>query len=238
VAQHEGGTRADVARALGRLEGAAQVYRVVAGLIDIDILADRKGRLWFVDPVLPLWIALERERRDPVAVLSNPRARAKVVDSHAERLRAMQEAMGETFAKRVHNALRQFRGQDIPGRLFGAAARIVLPEIAEVRDVELPDPDGRLSGKPGSVEIDAVATGSATWAVECKYRAGGVTAAQVERFVRACRFYEEQTGRTIYTRWYVSQTGFRSEAREKCLAEGILTSTTGDLKQLERLLAR
>ncbi len=238
LAGREGRTRADLVRALRRGGRGGQVHRVVNELIDIDILADRGGGIWFVDPVLPVWVALERERRDPIAVLSNPGTRAKVLSSQSERLRAMQEAMGETFEKRVHNALRQFGGQDVPGRFFGMPGRIVLPEISDVRNVELPDPEGRFSGKPGSVEIDAIATGSATWAVECKYRAGGVTAAQVERFARACHFYEEQTGHAIDARWYVSQTGFRSEAREKCLSEGIYASTIGDLKQLERMLAR
>lgn len=238
VALREGITRAEVARALRRAEGSAQIYRVVGDLIEIDILADRGGGLWFVDPVLPVWIALDRERRDPVAVLSNPSARGKVLRSQAERLAAMQEAMGETFEKRVHNALRQFDGQTVSGRLLGVDGRITLPRITEVRNLELPDPQGRFSGRPGSVEFDALATGSESWAVECRYRLGGATAAQVERFARACRFYQEQTGCTIDARWYVSQTGFRAEARDRCASEGIFCSTTRDLKQLERILVR
>lgn len=238
LATREGVSRAELARVLGRAVRGGQVHRVMRELIDIDILTDVDGGLFYVDPLLPLWVALERERRDPAAVLSAPGARKKVLESQAERLRALQDAIGETFEKRVHNALRQFRGQDVPGRVLGAAERVTLPAISEVRDVELPDPEGHFSGKAGSVEIDAIATGSATWAVECRYRAGGTTAAQVERFLRACRFYETETGQVIGGRWYVSQTGFRSDARDKCLQEGVYTSTTRDLRQLERFLSR
>ena len=35
---------------------------MVNELIDLDILADRDGGLWFVDPVLPVLIALDRVR--------------------------------------------------------------------------------------------------------------------------------------------------------------------------------
>ena len=237
LAAAEGSTRTDMARAVRRSEGRAQVNRVIDELVRIDVLASRDGRLWFVDPVLPIWTALERERRDPAAVLHNPQARAKVIHSYEERLQGLQEAMGKMFEKRVHNILRQFRGQVVSGKLFGAADRRTLPVIGEVHNVELPDPEGKSSGEPGSVEIDAIAPGSETWAVECKHRAGGATVAQVAKFLRACEFYEEKTSQRIDRRWYISQTGFRSEAREKCLTEGIYFSTIRDLQRLERAVA-
>ncbi len=237
LARAEGSTRRDMARAVRRSEGQAQVNRVIDELIRIDVLALRDGRLWFVDPVLPIWIALERERRDPITVLQNPQARAKVIQSYQERLQSLQDAMGEMFEKRVHNVLRQFRGQVVSGKLFGCTEQLVLPTINEVRNMELPDPEGEFSGSSGSVEIDAIAGGSQTWAVECKHCAGGVTVAYVNKFLRACKFYEEKTSRKIDRRWYVSQTGFRSDAREKCLEEGIYFSTTRDLQRLERAVA-
>lgn len=238
LAGAEGSTRADMARAIRRSEGRAQVNRVIDELIRTDILILRDGRLWFVDPVLPIWIALERERRDPATVLQNPQARARVINSYQERLQSLQGAMGEMFEKRVHNALRQFRGQAVSGKLFGGAGQQALPAISKVQGVELSDPEGEFSGSAGSVEIDAIAEGSQTWAVECKHCAGGVTVASVNRFLRACKFYEENTSRRIDSRWYVSQTGFRSEAREKCLEEGVYFSTLRDLQQLERAVAR
>ncbi|MBI4320057.1 MAG: restriction endonuclease [Chloroflexi bacterium] len=87
------------------------------------------------------------------------------------------------------------------------------------------------------MEIDAIATGTQVWAIEAKHRAGGVTVAQVDRIVTAARFFEEQTAQRIDRLWYVSQTGFRAEARHKCAAEGIYFSTLRDLIQLERMLA-
>lgn len=238
LAGHEGRTRADMARSVRRSQGAAQVNRIIAELVDIDILTHRESGLWFVDPILPIWIAIERERRDPTAVFLNPEARAKVVRSYEERIATLHQAMGEMFEKRIDNALRQFRGQVVSGRLFGASGQITLPSFADAKSAVLSDPKGVFSGEPGSVEIDSIATGTETWAIEAKHRAGGVTVAKVDRFVQACKFYEQQTGQHIDKLWYLSQTGFRAEARQKCEVEGIYFSILRDLAQLERILAR
>ena len=82
-----------------------------------------------------------------------------------------------------------------------------------------------------------IAAGSETWAVEVKHQSGGVTVARVDRFLRARRFYEEETGNRIDRLWYVSQACFRTEARERCPAEAIYFSTTRHVAQLERVAA-
>jgi hypothetical protein len=238
LASHEGKTRADVARALRRGNLSAQISRVVRELIEVDILADREGGLWFVDPVLPIWVALEHERRAPTTLLPNPEARARVTRRYEERIQALQESVGLMFEKRVHNVLRQFRGQTVSGRLFGTAGQVVLPSVEDVRNVVLSDPKGEVSGSPGSVELDGVTRGSERWCVECKHRAGGVTSAAVDRFDRASRFFETVSGERLGRRWYVSQTGFRIDARARCEELGIYFSTLRDLNQLERVLAR
>src|SRR6266542_2082475 len=166
VATHEARRMADIARGLRRSVG--QIRDVVVELIDIDILRrDDDGGVWFVDPLLPVWIALERDRLEPLFALADPHARTRVVQLHQERLRALQEAAGPLFEKRVHNLLRQFRGQRVSARLLGArgsnGGSITLPVTDDVRAVDLPDPQGTFSGRPGSVEIDAVTTGNETW---------------------------------------------------------------------------
>lgn len=236
LAAREGMTRTALARSVRRANGAFQVHRIVGELVDIDILADRDGGFWFVDPILPIWIALDRERRDPAATFANPEARLKVIAVYDERLRALQEAMGSLFESRVHNVLRQFRGQTVSGRPFGRSERMTLPRVDDVRGVTIPDPAGRFSGAPGSVEIDAVATDDEVWLVEAKHRAGGVTPAMVDRFSRICAFYVQHGG-AVGRRWYVSRTGFRTAARVKCELEGILYSTSRDLNQIEKELS-
>ena len=104
--------------------------------------------------------------------------------------------------------------------------------------MDLPDPDGQFSGRPGSVEIDGVTDGTEMWLVECKHVRRGVTAADVERFLRKRTCFEHATGRQVDRLWLVSAAGLRAEARERCEQEGIFHSAERELGQLERALAR
>jgi hypothetical protein len=199
------------------------------------------GGLWFVDPLLPVWIALERERQAsprPLMTLSDPRARAQVLQLYQERLHALQQAMGPLFEKRVHNVVRQFRGQTVSAKLFGASGEtLVLPTVRDVRRLDLPDPDGRFSGRAGSVEIDGVTDGTETWLIECKHGRGGVAGADVDRLLRKRKYFEQMTGRRADRLWIVSNSGLRSEARERCEATGIYYSGAREVARLERALA-
>ena len=238
LAQEEGQTPTDLARGLYRENGGAQIHRVVGDLTRIDILRYEGPGLWFVDPILPIWIALEQQRQDPAAVFANPTARTKLTNHALERLRAMQETAGILFEGRVHNVLRQFRGQTVSGRLFGVDSQVTLPTIEDVSKVELVDPIGAVHGHAATVELDAVTRGSEVWSVEAKHIAGGVTRSHVELFSRKCDIFTAQTGIAVAQRWYVSNTGFRSEARLRCAELGIRFSSTHDLNRLERAVAR
>jgi hypothetical protein len=234
LARHEWSRIWQVARGIRRSAGL--VNDIVTELITIDLLTRRDdGGIGFVDPLLPVWIAVERERQDPATALANPQIRARVTQVVAERLAALQEELGTLFEKEVHNVVRQFRGQRVLAKLFGGAdGEIRLPVIEDVQNVDLPDPSGKVSGKPGSVEIDGVATGTETWLVEVKHRRGGVTGAQVEAFRAVGAFFEASTGRVVDRTWIVSATGFRREARERCLASGIYFTDPRRFHQLER----
>jgi hypothetical protein len=238
VAEHEGRRVSHIARALRRTVG--QIRDVTLELVAIDVLRrDEGGGVWFVDPLLPVWIALERDRQQPLTALADPRAREKVLQMHQERLQALQDAAGPLFEKRVHNLLRQFRGQMISAKLLGAGAEsITLPVVQDVRAIDLPDPQAWFSGRPGSVEIDAVTDGSETWLVECKHVRGAVTVADVARLDRKRAFFERQTGRRVDRLWIASSTGMRTDARERCQTRGIYFSGARELAQLERALAR
>ncbi len=240
LARHEGARIADVARALRREHGVAQIRDVVAELVDIDILTRRDdGGVWFVDPLLPLWIALERERQEPGPLLADPRTRARVPGMLEERIRALENAMGPLFETRVHNVLRQFRGQTVSARLFGQRdGTVVLPTITDVQNLVLPDPRGELDGRPGSVEVDGYATGSETWILEAKHQKGGVTRGHVDRLLRKRQFLEAHGRGPVSRAWMVSHTGFREDARERCDEADVWFTNARQLATLERALRR
>jgi AAA+ ATPase superfamily predicted ATPase len=234
LARHEWSRVAEIARGIRR--SAGQINDVVSALIAIDILRRRDdGGIGFVDPLLPVWIAIERERLEPGAALANPRVRDRLIQAVAERLAALQDAMGPLFERQVQNVVRQFRGQRVPAKLLGGEdGDVILPIVQDVQRVDLPDPIGRFSGKPGGVEIDGVTTGTETWLIEAKNRRGGVTAAQVDAFLRKCEFFEQLPGHHVDQKWIVSETGFRSEARARCLTSSTYFTDAHRLRQLEQ----
>jgi hypothetical protein len=146
LAQREGRRVADIARGLRRTVG--QVRDVVLELIGIDVLRrEADGGVW----LLPVWLALERDRQAPPAALTDPRAGTRVLQTYQERLRALQEAAGALFEARVHNLLRQFRGQTVSGRLLGAGGdTVTLPTVQDVRRITLPDPEGGSPAAPAA----------------------------------------------------------------------------------------
>lgn len=237
LARHEWIRASDIARGIRRTAG--QINDVISDLITIDILQRREdGTLGFVDPLLPVWIAVERERQDPGTFLVNSEARNRVNQVVSERLQALQQTLGSVFEKQVHNVVRQFRGQTVPAKLFGSDNQVVLPIIDDVQTIDLPDPSRQFSGKPGSVEIDGVSTGTQTWLIEAKHRRGGITVGQVEAFLAKCAFFEETSGRHVDVRWIVSGTGFRRDARALCLQNGVYSTDATRMRQLERALRR
>lgn len=245
LAQHEGSRMTDVARALRR--GIGQVRDVALELVAIDVLRrEADGGVWFVDPLFPVWIASERDRQGAsgaIVPIADPQARGRVLQLHQERVQALQDTVGALFEKRVHNVLRQFRGQRVSSRLFGNPSgaadhtgTIQLPVVSDVRRLDLPDPAGQFSGRSGSVEIDAATDGTETWLVECKHVRAGVTAADVEQFLRKRGLFERATGRHVDRLWIVSASGLRANARERCEREGVYHSGERDITRLERAL--
>jgi hypothetical protein len=88
------------------------------------------------------------------------------------------------------------------------------------------------------VELDGVTDGTETWLVECKHVRGAVTGAEVDRLLRKREVFGRATGRRVDRLWIASSAGLRAEARQRCQAAGVYSSTGRDLAQLERALVR
>ena len=239
LAAHEGRRASDIARSLRR-RTAGQVHDVVRALVSIDILryAD-DGTVWFMDPLLPIWLAMESERQESRRIVPQPRSRPRVVEVMAERIRALQEAAGPLFERRVHNVIRQFRGQTVSAKFFGAeSGQVTPPTIENIENMDIPDPEGLIGGQLNSrTEVDGVTSGSELWLVEAKHLDHAVTTAMVDRLISKRRLVERSLGRTVDRLWIVSNAGFRTDAREQCERLGIYMSGSQQLSRLERVLS-
>lgn len=149
--------------------------------------------------------------------------------------------MGKLFERRVENVARQFSGQTVEGKLFGADEPITLPVVQRVGQVQVDDPTGVYGDRPDSYEIDLVTTGVRStdgWAIEAKHRAGAITRPMVARFIASVDGVSRARSQPFAHLWMVAPRGIRPDALELARSQGILTSGLRQLEQLERLLAK
>jgi hypothetical protein len=147
--------------------------------------------------------------------------------------------MGHLFERQVENLARQFRGQVVPGRLFGLDEDVTLPTTRSVEGIREDDPSGQYGSGPDSHELDLVVTGEAgseIWAVECKHRRGALTRPMVERFLQSARAIERARGVHFARLWIVAPRGIRPDANQVATEEGILRSGRRQLETLARSL--
>ena len=241
IASHGGPIpRAALARRLRAHHEQARIYRAINHLIDTDFLHEERGLLTLLDPVFGFWLVVEPERRHPDASLGNPYTLQKRLAWYEAQHAQDRTEMGNLFEKRVENLVRQFRGQEVDGKLFGVGSRVRLPTIRQAGKVRVDDPSGRHGGRPDTYEVDIVAIGDGReecWAIEAKHRHGALTEAMVRRFLTCAQVVAAERGYRFERRWIVAPRGVRADAQALALAEGVLASGMRDLARLERLVA-
>lgn len=239
VAQDGPLPRARLARRLTRHYAQTEVYQSINELIDEDFLIESEGVLRLADPVFATWLNVEPDRRDPLTSLGNPQALQRLLSWYEVQHAEDRAEMGHLFERQVENLARQFRGQVVPGRLFGVDEDITLPTTRSIEGIRLHDPSGQYGAGPDSYELDLVVTGEAggeIWAVECKHRRGALTRPMVERFLQSTRAIERARGIHFTRLWIVAPRGIRPDANELASDRDILRSGRRQLEALARLL--
>ncbi|HZT08908.1 MAG TPA: hypothetical protein VFC51_17930 [Chloroflexota bacterium] len=241
IANHDAPVaRSTIARRLHAAHERSRIYTAISHLIDTDYLQENAGLLSFLDPVFAFWLAVEPERRNPAASLGNPQALKRRLAWYEAQHAHDREEMGALFEKRVENLVRQFRGQTVEGRLFGASEAIRLPVVQGAGSVRVDDPQARHAERPDSYELDIVTRGDSPedcWAVEAKHRQGAITERMVRRFIESARVVGAERGLSFGHRWIVAPRGIRPDALVVARSEGLLTSGMRDLLALERIVA-
>jgi AAA+ ATPase superfamily predicted ATPase len=241
VARWQPITRASVERRLQRHHPHARIHRAINNLIDTDFVREASGVLDLADPVFALWLVLEPERRDPEALLRDPRPMRRLLSWYIAQHGMDRQEMGTLFERRVENVIRQFAGQTLPGKLFGIESNLQLPVVRRAGSLRVDDPQGLYGNGPDSYEVDIVTGGDDpgdVWAVEAKHRAGAITRAMVERFLTNVRGIAAAHHLKVSQLWIVAPKGIRADALELARSHGILTSGLRQLEQIERVLAQ
>jgi hypothetical protein len=148
--------------------------------------------------------------------------------------------MGRLFEQKVENLVRRFRGQTVPGKLFGLDGELTLP-ITDTNSIErlrLDDAKGEYGEGPDSYELDLVLVGASSgerWAIECKHRRGALTRPMIERFLRSAHAAERAQGIPFSRLWIVAPRGIRPDANALADQHGIALGGARGLGVLREL---
>lgn len=188
-------------------------------LCRFDILEREDDLYYFKDPVFKYWMA---NQRFGVAWSTTP-TRSDVRGALArnrEALAALADELGPAMESVVRETMGHFDGQELQGNLFGINTAITVPSFDNVEPVH--------GGTVG--ELEAVGTGTETWACEVKWRRSAAGEHEMTELIR--RAGELDANRA----WFVSKSGFTREAIELAQREGVLFSDRNQFRQIKELV--
>lgn len=141
---------------------------------------------------------------------------------------------GKVLELLVQNLFRTFRGEKLPGELFGFKSEIVVPQFSQVGSIKakLPTTSEYEIDIYGEYEQDFE---KMVWLVECKYRAlKRLNKEEVERILEAAKVVERQFAASGVVVWLISTAGFTADALELMRERSCLYSTKEEINLLAK----
>ncbi len=218
LSEHEEGVSATEAARLAH-KSPQSTRNYLLELCRFDILEREEGLYYFKDPVFKYWMA---NQRFGVAWSTTP-TRSDVWGTLArnrEALKALADELGPAMESVVRETMGRFNGQEIRGDLFGSSATVTVPLFQDVAPVR----DGIVG------ELEAVGTGAETWACEVKWRRSAVGKKEMEALIRRAGELNADHA------WFISKSGFTSEAVTLAHREGVLFSDREQFNQIKVLV--
>ncbi len=158
--------------------------------------AEERGRQTYAiaDPVLARWINVQRLGLAMTEAGPPTRSEAAAL---RERLARVSAELALAKEAEVRELLRHLQGRTVPGELLGMSEPVAFPSFEAIEPYLSAD---------GQVELDALARGAETWAVEIRWQVGAASQADLERFAA------KDADIPITQRWFISRGGFRPQA--------------------------
>lgn len=140
---------------------------------------------------------------------------------------------GKLLELLVQNILHSFRGEELPGSLFGTDKTVFAPHFSQV---------GSISSKlPNSEEYEIDAFGDyldrgehVIWVTECKNRIQPVNKQEVERTLRAAAVAQNSFKASRAFIWFVSTAGFTADAKTLLEEHGCYYSANAEINSLAK----
>lgn len=216
LATEHGLTLSEIASRLRRQASATRDY--LRRLMEVDLLVEREGRYFYVDPVFRYWVA---QTTKGVAIEGFPHQeelKALVADL-AERFARASTQLGRAKESEVRELLRKLAGRTVPGACLGQPDPLPVPAFTRIEPYRSPD---------GQVEIDALAENGERWAVAVKWRQKRVGRREMEQLLTMTADLQARP-------WFVSQAGFTPDALAFAAEKRMLISNAEDLTALAKL---
>ena len=218
LATEDGLTASDVARRLRVTSASASDY--LRWLQEVDLITERDRGYYFRDPVLRFWVA-HVVRGVEVSLTAEPLDLAGLIARLDTQFQRASEELGTAQESRIRELMRCFAGQTVDGLLLGASKPVTLPTFQTVG--EYLSPDGRM-------QLDALAETAEgdRWAAEVKWRNKRVGVKELELLRQRSKDLSAQA-------WFVSKSGFSSEALTYARRHKIFVSDAESVEALQML---
>jgi len=189
-------------------------------LMEVDVITQAGRDFVYTDPVLRCWVA-----RTSAGIELEPFPHRRDLEQRLAELEELfQQASNELGVAKeaeVRELLRLFNGQTVEGRLFGQEDPLTLPRFRQVSSYESAD---------RQIELDALAEGDETWAVEIKWQRSQIGPFEINKLADRAQALGARA-------WYIGKAGFLDEGVQAARERGVLLSSAGELEELSRLLA-
>jgi predicted transcriptional regulator len=224
LAQQPGGmSLTEIAERLKRPTGA--IRQILNWLVDVDLIEQREDKMYlYRDAVLQVWVAYYYAGLQ-LTGLPNQKVLSNLVSELMERYERVANELGSVKESQVRELLQQFDGQIVDGTWFGVSGEFQLPVFERVKPYISPN---------GQIEIDALAEGSACWAVEVKWRGRLSGRKELEKLAASVNWLISE-GRSPQA-WFISRAGFTPDALEFAQKVGILVSDGQAVEHLIKYL--
>lgn len=217
LSQEEGLTATEVARHLRVTPASASDY--LRWLGEVDLLVEKDKKYYFHDQVLRFWIA-NVIRGIEVSINAETIDLRSLINRLDRQFQKTAEELGDVQESFVRELMRHFHGQILPGLFFNLDHEIQLPEFKTVESVISPD---------GQVEIDALGEGLERWVVEIKWRNKRAGVKELEKLINQAKG-QSATG------WYISRSGFTTEAIQFAKDNRILLTDSDGLNAIRKAI--
>jgi len=223
LAEEEELTLSEIAKRIAKSPSATQSY--LRWLMEVSLVEEEEKVYFYRDPVLRYWVA---HATKGIEVDTKPvrETLLELIRELEEKFQRLSLELGRAKESEIRELITHFNGQEVNGALFSVSGIVKLPKFNTVIPYRSTN---------GQTEVDALAEGSESWAIEIKWRGKLSGVKELKKLYSAatrlgCLGFDTQA--TQPGAWFISKSGFTQDAIEYGRSKGIMMS---DAKKMEQI---